>query len=102
MEAIIIPADSNLPVSVEAMPQDQLKFLQAKVGGWITTVGIGLPGITGWVDDEGLLKGKAINLRATLLCGQHLAGDLVLTGVDGGGETVAIPTDLIEAIRKAL
>lgn len=76
-----------------------LSDLQAGVGGLIARVASKHADV--WVDDEGLLVGKPINLVASAIGGQSLVGDAVLTGpVDGEGNTTPIIERLVELIRR--
>jgi len=103
MNALVIPADPAMPVVVKEIAAG-LEALQQAVGGWIASVDIpGLTKVVAWADDEGMIKGKAYNMRAALLAGQDLVGDIVVTGYNPrNGENTELPLDLIEAIRKAL
>lgn len=62
---------------------DQLESLQKAVGGYIETVPV-----RPWrkvvmiVDEEGVLKGKGINVIASEMAGQTIVGDVVLMDID--------------------
>jgi hypothetical protein len=71
--------------------EHSLENMQKLVGG--TLDGVSLPErIVMWVDDEGLIKEKPINL-ITYVENQevhHIAGDVFFTGIDEEGETVSL------------
>lgn len=76
-----------------------LKDLQEGVGGLVACVATKHADV--WVDDEGLLVGKELNLVASAIGGQTLVGDAVITGpVDGEGNTTPIMERLVELIRR--
>jgi len=74
-----------------------LEAMQQSVGGYIcpafTVDGPDGHSLTGYVDDEGAINGAT--LTAILDNGTPLFGPLLITGLDGGGETVPLtPTDM--------
>lgn len=94
---ITIPADETQPVTPSDSPGD-LNALQAAVGGYIEAVGTG--NICLWLDEEGKLKGRPVNARATKLAHRIKAisaqdvivGDAVITGFnDDTGENADAP-----------
>lgn len=70
--------------------ENELAILQGAVGGYIE----GVPAQTGgvmFVDEEGQLKQRRVNVRATQLANQVIVGDAVLTGgYDTEGETKGV------------
>lgn len=96
MKVVLVPAD--IDKELELVEPKSLEALQSLVGGYIERVTIGDHRTrTRWpvgqsfvvmlVDEEGLLKDKATNIRASLLYGtqvhgQRIAGDAVIIGED--------------------
>lgn len=66
----------------EIVPQDGIKLtlqqMQEAVGGYIQIIRL-KSGKFLLVDEEGLLKGKPVNIQASLLCGLRIVGDALLT-----------------------
>ena len=94
---ITIPANEAQPVTPSDSPGD-LAALQAAVGGYIEAVGTG--NICLWLDEEGKLKNRPVNTRATKLAhrmkaiSRHdvIVGDAVITGFnDDTGENADAP-----------
>ena len=77
MKAIKIPVEGRAKI-IEI--ENELKALQAAVGGYIETVTIA-ENCCLIVDEEGLLKGKSINHTASRL-GRTLVGDVLVCGVE--------------------
>ena len=72
-EALVIRVNGN-----EDTIQDlELDTLQKAVGGYIELVHIG-GGKVLIVDEEGLIKQKPVNYRATEMSGRSIVGDVVL------------------------
>ena len=83
--------ERNLPVLIKESgfisewkdSGDQLESLKKAVGGYIETVPV-----RPWrkvvmvVDEEGVLKGKGINIIASEMAGQPIVGDVVLVEYD--------------------
>ena len=79
-----IPADVNKPVERVQLAPD-LEVFQKEVGGYVEA--IQLPASVMWLDEEGKLKGKRPNARATALCrvfgrlaADRVVGDVVCVG----------------------
>lgn len=92
-----IPAIGE-PTTFQVDPKgDELKELQKRVGGTITSGGV-YDRHTIYVDDEGLFKGYYVNAIASKMARQMLVGDAVLVGpVYGDGHTASVsPTVLAE------
>ena len=54
-----------------------------------------------WIDDEGLILNKPLNIRASLLSmheGAMLHGDVFIAGHDGKGNTRSVPDKFEEAV----
>lgn len=99
---ITIPADENQPITVTTSKAD-LDALQAAVGGDIQAVGP--EDITIYLDEEGKLKGRPLNPRATDLAHSikaisardAIVGDAVITGFDDEtGENADAPLSVLE------
>jgi len=95
MRVGLIPANPFEPIRFLDI-EEGLKPMQELVGGYIEAVR--LPDIEMYVDEEGLLKGLPLNIRATLLYRQAVSeefrdqvgcvGDAVaFGGVTPGGKT---------------
>lgn len=62
--------------------REQTKSLQKAVGGHFNAITLS-PECVMIVDDDGLLKNKPKNLKATQASGMHIVGDALVLGVDG-------------------
>lgn len=103
-----IPADMSRGVElVDAEPT--LELFQREVGGFVEAVRI--PGAVIWVDEEGKLKGKPMNPRATALArigraigADFLAGDTLVVGYSAGSDTYrSVPgnvASLVDAVQQ--
>lgn len=85
-----------------------LENMQAQVGGLIQVVDFS-PSLTAWMDEEGKLKSKPVNLAATKVWEFYfgfsdvLAGDVLFTGgADDNGESTSISDRDISMIRGIL
>ena len=99
MKAIAIRVDGTIK-NVE-MDSD-LASLQAAVGGYIQHLQMTRK-VHAYIDEEGKMKGKAVNGMATMLCrkleiglmpGDMIVGDMFLFGTDHEGSK-DIPEDFI-------
>lgn len=101
--AIVVPADATVAPYVTTVTG--LSDFQGLVGGWIQAV-TG-PGWTAYLDEEGKVKGRAVNDRAHHFlhwvspCGlaawDTIVGDVVLVGpVDDDGDDTDAPQSLAE------
>ena len=110
--AVLIPADAS-PVRLIRLPTT-LPEMQAAVGGWLELVDAGPVDdparVVMWCDEEGKLKGRSPNVRATLAAryligaggmdpSDILAGDVLITGADADGETTGVPAHALLALR---
>lgn len=106
LHAVQIPQDEERPLYKVAI--DGLSGMQAAVGGYIQVVDLTPLGASLVLDEEGKLKGKEINRRATLLFWllfpsvRHrdaIVGDVIVIGApDDDGNS----TDVPEAVTKLL
>lgn len=105
----VIPADLNKPVEFK-QAEPTLDLWQEVVGGYIEPVVCGA-GLRLWVDEEGKLKDKPRNARATALAkgarsirnDDYLAGDVaVYGGVDDEGECTGLMPEQAELLRAIL
>lgn len=62
---LIIRPDGTIKLRRWPKREEQLRFLQEQVGGYIETVRTGTPGVIMVVNDEGLLYGLPYNELAT-------------------------------------
>jgi hypothetical protein len=78
MNAILLKTDGTARViSPDNGKRFTLKELQGFVGGYIERAPYTAPHEI-WVDEEGLLKGKPLNVAASAIAKRPLAGDAVL------------------------
>lgn len=73
-----------------------LEALQKEVGGYIETVTLS-PGCVMIVDEEGRLKDKPFNRKASDLSGVDIVGDALIVGVEGE-EFTDVPEDIIRIL----
>lgn len=109
---LLIPADMSLPLQAVDMPDgSSLALLQKMVGGYVeaTPVNDRDHEITLYVDEEGKMKHKPFNERATYLwtliynsvLDDFLVGDVVVTGgVGKDGEEQTVSKDVVELLQK--
>ena len=96
MKAILIKASGESgPVEVE----NTLEALQKAVGGYIETITLS-PECVMIVDEEGRLKGKPENIKATQASSMNIVGDALVCGIDGE-EFTDVP-DHIERLLHTL
>lgn len=103
IKVLVIPADPAKPCELREIP-DTLESYQAIVGGWIESAPVmGEPFDIIYVNEEGLLIGLPINLRASTMTPSfgHLFGDAVVVGGDRHGESQSISVKA-QAIAHAL
>jgi len=89
-------------VSVEDMPNTLVEF-QTRVGGYIEPVTFNWNGqeCTAYVDEEGLVKGRPMNVMLCAIAGHpFLVGNGVLCGgVDQDGKTLGLPKTFANVLR---
>lgn len=97
IQMITVPANTAEPVTTTET-DGSLTTLQTAVGGWVEAVGIG--NVCIYLDEEGKLKNRPANVRATKLAHRlklisaHdvIVGDAVVTGFnDDTGENADAP-----------
>lgn len=94
MKALKIEGCTVVPVDIE----NTLDALQAAVDGYIETVTL-IPGKAVMiVNEEGLLRGMAPNLAASMIAGNKIVGPALIVGVDGE-EFTDIPTDIANSVK---
>lgn len=112
MKAIKLPADTMMPATIvevdfDSIDPDKPGTAQHHVSGWIEI--IRLPP---WfrngdkvrliVDEEGVLKGKTYNPRAsTFYAGPQIVGNALLVGYTQYNEFIDIPDEWIQLITDA-
>ena len=112
MKAISITVDG--PISDVEMTD--FKSFQTAVGGYVEVLQM-TPEVHAFIDEEGKMKGKAINSMATMLCrkldiglmpGDTINGDMILVGTGPENEAIDIPdnfiakNELLEYVLKAV
>lgn len=117
MKVAVIPADKDLPIRVEEVPEINLDFLQKQVDGYIEVINILTGGpedddpfpteVSMYLNEEGKLQGLPYNARATFLASgaimpfDYIAGDVVLTGpVDDEGEDTGLTDEQVEMFTQ--
>tara|TARA_R100000458_G_scaffold39271_1_gene36769 strand:+ start:1867 stop:2277 length:411 start_codon:yes stop_codon:yes gene_type:complete len=96
----VVTEDGN--VTVEEMPNTLVEY-QTRVGGYIEPVSFEWNGqeCTAFVDEEGLIKGKAMNPLLCMIVGHpFLVGTgLLCGGVDNEGHNLGLPKTFANALR---
>ena len=100
MKAIAIRQDGTIEnIEIES----GLDSLQKAVGGYIEALQM-TPEVHAYIDEEGKLKGKGVNVMASMLCkkleiglmpGDMIVGDMILLGTGTEGDSIDIPEDFI-------
>jgi len=108
--AIVIPADEDQPLRVEQIPQVGLDEKQRLVGGYLQAINLETPPATVYIDDEGKIKEKPLNYRATRILWVHnalfrfrdvLMGDVFIVGPpDKEGDDTPAPDELVQLLGK--
>lgn len=73
-----------------------LEALQKEVGGYIETLTLA-PGVVMIVDEEGRLKDKPFNRKASDLSGVGIVGDALIVGAEGE-EFTDVPEEIIKIL----
>lgn len=104
LKVIVIPANDLEPVEAHVI-DGSLASLQAIVGGLIQPLDMDVIGASIWCNEEGLLIGLPVNLRATVYLYQKapehrgfnvLVGECFITGqADSDGVTTDVPVEVI-------
>lgn len=84
-----------------------LADLQAEVGGFLECVTLDEAGTHMYLDEEGKISGKRINVLASLVV-EHfkpgfmshdvIVGDVILLGMTSAGEEADLPLDVVELV----
>lgn len=106
IKTLTIPADPAHALTRDTLDRS-LAALQAAVGGPIEDVGHG-PNWTAWADEEGKLKRRPYNVRAThamaFLAGHNIGdpivGDVVVTGHTPDGEPADLAADVADRVES--
>ena len=83
--AALVPANMAEPIKV--IPLNGFADLYPAIGCDLVQPVQNLLGIDGpvmWVDEEGVCVGKPMNVRASIIAGQRIVGNAVLTGTKDG------------------
>lgn len=106
-KAIFIPADNSRPLEiVELSDYEQYRQL---IDGWLETIPYpDRDDVAPYFDEEGKIRGKSKNHRATALLSpvmfahDYIAGDCILVGFDAEtGEDRDIPEDVVNQLMGA-
>ena len=101
----------SIPVagSIEQIEISDLQSMQEAVGGWIEAVRFPSdPSMVAYCDEEGKLRGKPVNVRATDLLntngwrGDFLVGTVLITSATPDGETADLDPDFARMILDRL
>ena len=106
VQALIIPVDDAQPIRLESLAPDASVFQSAIGGGWLEGVTLREPRATLYCDEEGKLKGLAVNRIATMLAWKHghstgdeLVGDCLIVGPPtSGGHDTDVPAAYVDAL----
>ncbi|MBO1267064.1 DUF3846 domain-containing protein [Arthrobacter cavernae] len=106
VQAILIPQDEDQPFY--KLEVNNLKDMQAAVGGLIEVIDLGPLGATFFVNEEGKIEKKPINRRATLIwwllfpSARHMdviVGEALMVGQpDNNGDSTDVPEDLVKLL----
>ncbi|MBL7486778.1 DUF3846 domain-containing protein [Frankia sp. AgB1.9] len=109
--ALCIPADSDAPLRLVAVPAENLQSFQDLVGGNIEPVELYRPNGTMYLNEEGKIQGLRPNPRATVLASVHnrffrgqdfVAGDAMVVGpLNGLSLDTTIPARYVELWTEA-
>lgn len=105
-KAIFIPADNSQPLEIREL--NGFEDFQKAIDGWLETIPYpGRDDVAPYFDEEGKVKGKDKNARATVLLSpvmfpnDYIAGDCLLVGFDiETGEDLDIPEDLVTDLME--
>ena len=92
--ALLIPADINAACKSVQIPDRDLfevsKIIGCEYVGRVNVLSIIREGIgmntDVWVDDCGLLNDSPVNVRASIITGQRIVGNVVITGCTNKGD----------------
>lgn len=108
IKGVYVPYDEEQALEVVEIHQGNIKAIQHYVGGYFEVVPLEDPEASVFCDEEGKVNGRLLNRRATLVWWTYwpaarnvdiLAGDvLILGGVDGEGNTLGCPDELIDLL----
>lgn len=102
--AVILRADGSKEVIDMSLWRDYLSNMQSIVGGFIEHVNTSI-GADMWINEEGRLEGLPVNENATELYDpwankEPIVGDVLLTNVDEGGETIGLTDHQVAFLMK--
>jgi len=103
---IFIPADNSQPLEVVEL--GDYEDYRRRIDGWLETIPYpGRDDVAPYFDEEGKVKGKDKNARATVLLSpvmfpnDYIAGDCLLVGFDiETGEDLDVPEDLVTDLME--
>lgn len=104
---IFIPANNSEPLKVVEL--ENYEDYRRMIDGWLETIPFpGRDDVAPYFDEEGKVKGKDKNARATVLLSpvmfpnDYIAGDCLLMGFDiETGEDLDVPEDLVTDLMEA-
>lgn len=102
INVVFIPADLTLPVEVREL-SPHLGSMQQLIGGHLEVLSLYEPEATLYLDEEGKLKRRPLNQRATELVQRHsplrefIVGDCFISGPpDADGDETSVPAFYVE------
>lgn len=105
--AAFIPADEKEAIELVHFEPGDITFMQEKVGGYFDVADSQVHEASLWFDDEGKIKKRDVNARATLILWLEnrwrdvdaIVGDVLVTGQpDETGVLTSIPESLLDGI----
>lgn len=106
VSVLLVPSDLNLPCTMVNIRKgdyaltDMYKHMECD---YVQTVPVPRKGVTLWVDEEGTMKrDPKINVRGSILAGQQIMGNVILTGQDSVYDIDGIKFDDIKELLKRL
>jgi hypothetical protein len=106
ISVLLVPADLNLPTSMVNIRKgdyaltDMYKHMDCD---YVQTVPVPRKGVTLWVDEEGTMKrDPKINVRGSILAGQPITGNVILSGQDSVYDIDGIKFDDVKELIKRL
>lgn len=103
INVVFIPADITQPVEVREV-SPHLGPMQKLIGGHLEVLSLYEPEATLYLDEEGKIKRRPLNQRATELVQRHsplrgdfIVGDVFISGPpDDDGDETSVPTFYVE------
>lgn len=106
IKVLVVPADLSKPIEVrEVLPH--LDAMKPLVDGWLEVVALAAPPASCYLDEEGKLRHKPLNQRATALVQRHnarfadfIAGDAFVCGPPRAGVDTDCPDEYLKLVES--